>query len=369
MMVPGVAGTPLDFSGGSSQSVMLEFTLDASWVPENCEFVAFVQDNTTKEILQGTKVALPDLMPLYYNNAGSQALNMVPVVNCEGEVAPRITIVNEGADALTSLDINYKVNDENLNTFNWTGSLGYGETAQVDLPAAAFELMPDNILMVYTTNPNGSMDEDNSNDTLTKTFTSAMQVVPDVHLYLKLDDNPQENTWELRNSSDDVLYSGGPYTNPQEFIHETFPLSLDDCYTLHLFDAGGDGLVDGGFFNLRQGDYSLIYENNDFEDVEELVQFSINLVSIGETDALNSLTVSPNPFTDFTRISFNLEQNEQVELKVYNLIGEVIYTEGIKEFSAGQNVIVIDGKQMQAGIYFINMKIGEKVLTKKVTVY
>ncbi|MEA3478816.1 MAG: hypothetical protein U9R60_11595, partial [Bacteroidota bacterium] len=80
-MAPDQFGTPLDFSGSSTQTIMLEFTMDGSWVPDNCEFVAFVQDNTTKEILQGTNVAVPDLMPMYFDNAGCLAINMVPVLN------------------------------------------------------------------------------------------------------------------------------------------------------------------------------------------------------------------------------------------------------------------------------------------------
>jgi PKD repeat protein len=38
--------------------------MDASWVTDNCELVAFVQNETTKEILQGNMVALPELQPM-----------------------------------------------------------------------------------------------------------------------------------------------------------------------------------------------------------------------------------------------------------------------------------------------------------------
>ncbi|MEZ5198787.1 MAG: hypothetical protein R2764_21150 [Bacteroidales bacterium] len=88
-LYPTQSGTPLDFSTNPNQSVTLQFTLDAGWVQENCEFVAFIQDNSTKEILQATKVGALDLMPLYFDNAGCVALNKVPVLNCTGEVAPR----------------------------------------------------------------------------------------------------------------------------------------------------------------------------------------------------------------------------------------------------------------------------------------
>ena len=37
------------------------FTLDEEWETQHCELVAFVQDNDTKEILQGTKILLSEL--------------------------------------------------------------------------------------------------------------------------------------------------------------------------------------------------------------------------------------------------------------------------------------------------------------------
>lgn len=368
-MAPDQFGTPLDFSSSTTQTVLLEFSADPSWVIEDCELVAFVQDNTSKEILQGEKVAVPDLLPLFYNNAGSQAINMVPVLNCSGEVAPRVTITNEGAEALTSVDINYKVNDEDVNTFNWTGSLGYGETEQVDLPATAFDILDDNDLMIYTTNPNGSDDEDNSNDTVTTTFNAASEVIPDIFLSLKLDDNPTETTWELKNSSGEVLYSGGPYSEPQQYVTETFELTEDDCYTFYLYDEAGDGLADPGFYKLKQHDFGLIYENEDFANYEELVQFSINQTAISEVIEEDGFNIYPNPFKDFTYITFDLNEMVPVELTVYNLIGEVVYTSSQQNMGLGSHKLMIDTQNFIPGVYFVNLITGDKVYTKKISSY
>ena len=68
LMVPDQFGTVLDFSTGDTQIVNLDFTLDPGWISDNCELVAFIQDNDSKEILQGTKVALLELQPLAVNN-------------------------------------------------------------------------------------------------------------------------------------------------------------------------------------------------------------------------------------------------------------------------------------------------------------
>ena len=68
LMIPDQYGTALDFSTGDIQTVNLEFTLDPEWASSNCELVAFIQDNDSKEILQGTKVNLTELEALEVEN-------------------------------------------------------------------------------------------------------------------------------------------------------------------------------------------------------------------------------------------------------------------------------------------------------------
>lgn len=69
LMAPDHNGTPISFANGNFQFINLAFTKDPAWVAANCELVAFIQDNTTKEILQGSKVpltALPAPLPVNF---------------------------------------------------------------------------------------------------------------------------------------------------------------------------------------------------------------------------------------------------------------------------------------------------------------
>jgi PKD repeat protein len=47
LMVPDQSGTPVSFATGDVQTVTLNFTLNAAWPAEDCEFIAFLQDMTT----------------------------------------------------------------------------------------------------------------------------------------------------------------------------------------------------------------------------------------------------------------------------------------------------------------------------------
>lgn len=62
LMVPDQNGTSMSFNSSTSQVFTLNFTKDPTWVLANCEVVAFLQDNSTKEIFNASKEEL-DALP------------------------------------------------------------------------------------------------------------------------------------------------------------------------------------------------------------------------------------------------------------------------------------------------------------------
>jgi len=368
LMVPNQNGTPIDFSSSNQVSKQLNFTLDPGWVTEHLELIAFIQDNTTKEVVQATKVMLTDLPPMFFNNATCMQMSMVPVMNCSGEVGPTVSIENEGAEDLTTLDINYRVNNESVNTYNWTGNLGYGELANVDLPMVSFDIKPGNNLMVYTSNPNGNPDEDPINDTINMDFMAAQQIVPDVYLYLKLDDHPEEITYQVKNSAGTVMYSGGPYADAGGFVKDTFQLTMNDCYTFAIYDESGDGLTGAGYYALRQADFSLIYENDMFSSSQQLVQFSTDMVGINESDAASAFSVYPNPAHDVAFVNFNIEKITFAKIEIYNLMGEKVLSSESREFTPGNHQVKFSLGELSQGVYFVNLKSRKSIKTLKISV-
>ena len=369
LMVPNANGTPVDFSSNSTQTVSLDFTMNSTWVLDNCEFVAFIQDNSTKEILQATKVAVLDLIPMSTHNAGAVALNALPVMNCSEQVSPVFTIINQGAETLTSLNINYKVNDEDLNTYEWSGSLAFAQTEQVQVPSVSFTMLDENDFIIYTTLPNGNPDEDPTNDTLTSSFIPAVEMVPDLFLFLKLDNNPGETTWEVFDAEGTVIKSGGPYSEPLAFIKDTISFEDNGCYTFAIYDEGGDGIIEDGFYRLRDGNNDEIVFNEEFLVPEEMIEFSFTATSIIDKISIDGLRVYPNPTTHFSNVFFSLDQMADVELSVYSLTGEVVYQESQVNLNPGSNHITVNTKEFNPGIYFIKLKVGEKIITHKLSVH
>jgi len=60
LMVPNQNGTSLDFTSTDVQTVSITANIDPLWPLEDIEFVSFVQNTTTKEILQAGRPVQPD---------------------------------------------------------------------------------------------------------------------------------------------------------------------------------------------------------------------------------------------------------------------------------------------------------------------
>ncbi len=80
LMVPNENGTSISFTSGDMQVITLSFTKDPTWVTNECELVAFVQDNSSKEIFNAAKIMLTALPPpMNVNFTGTPTSGCAPV--------------------------------------------------------------------------------------------------------------------------------------------------------------------------------------------------------------------------------------------------------------------------------------------------
>jgi hypothetical protein len=76
------------------------------------------------------------------------------------------------------------------------------------------------------------------------------------------------------------------------------------------------------------------------------------------------LEASPNPFHYNTRIGFFTRKQDLTELRIYNLLGQLAYSEKMFGFP-GKNYFNFNGANLQAGTYLYNISGRGKSLTKK----
>ena len=73
----------------------------------------------------------------------------------------------------------------------------------------------------------------------------------------------------------------------------------------------------------------------------------------------------PNPFNPVTTITYSLPIKSQVELVVYNTLGESIVQLVNEEKETGSYSVELNAIDLPSGIYFYRLQAGEYVNTKK----
>ena len=369
-MLPNEQGTSLPGSWQEGEYLILKesWKLQNIYDMDQLGVVGFIQRNTSKSVKQAGNSDTEPFAPYYDTDVSLTKIFNFTETNCMGFVNPIVTLSNFGANNLTSAEIHYLVNGENLQTYNWSGDIGFLESTEVELPQIDFTVLDENEIVAYIVNPNGTTDEFPQNDTIIKVIAAA-EVTPDeVKLMLKLDDNPEEITWEVVNSTGEVIFSGGPYTDPGAFIQETMVFEEQDCHIFNIYDTGGDGLQIPGFFALFYGGNTEILAGTNFGS-KASAQFSYSdPIGINFVDQSYEINVYPNPLTNEGFVTFGLLEGAEIEIRMFNQVGQEVKKISLNNFAPGNHSVKFDVSDLQTGMYFIQTKIGNQIHTEKISV-
>jgi len=74
---------------------------------------------------------------------------------------------------------------------------------------------------------------------------------------------------------------------------------------------------------------------------------------------------APNPATETTRIDYKIPTHGEVVFYVYNMVGQIVYTETV-EAVAGKNSLDLNTSGLVSGIYYYSMTFNGEKLVKKI---
>ncbi len=286
---------------------------------------------------------------------------------CDGSINASVTIQNYSVGAtLSACDIVTKANGQEIDTYNWTGSLDTYQTATIDL--GTISGIPDNANITFEIDYTGDMDESN-NDIDPDIFGSEESSVY-VRLNLLLDSYADETSWELFDSNGNVVEStntvGQAYGAPGDYSGmNNEEVSIDweldpGCYIFQVYDAYGDGLM-AAQWGGTDGSVELIdYANNITIWTAEADDWSVDagafnagaLSSIEDLE-IGEISIFPNPATDNINLDINSNSNKEANIEVYNNLGKVVYSTHAT-LSNGVNRINIDLDNLLPGLYYVN---------------
>ncbi|MFT6845486.1 MAG: PKD repeat protein [Flavobacteriales bacterium] len=183
------------------------------------------------------------------------------------------TLKNRGANVLTSVDIEYYVDSDTPQIYNWTGNLITGTTTEVTLPSYTTTAGV-HTFYVNSTNPNGTTDDFTGNDS--KNTTIEIISGTEVHLRITLANRSDFESWEIVQGG--TVFASGSYAPGQlgvvvdEYIclpNECFKFKFTNIYgarfgssTYTLKDDQGNVMASGyDYYNAAGNPYT---EETDF---------------------------------------------------------------------------------------------------------
>ena len=336
---------------------------------DQLSLIAFVQNTINKGVYQAANVTEGNFVALYNNDIELMKFTNLNDNMCKPSISPTIRIRNNGNTPLTSMQVQYRINNEEVHTFNWTGNLGLLSTADISLPGIDYELLAENNIHAYISQVNQGVDEYTINDTINQSFEAALQASKNILVKVRTDNSPEQTTWEIKNSLGDIVASGGPYAQSGTVFNTDVILENDDCYEFFIHDAGGNGLccTNGtGFYKLTSGSTTLA-QGTTFEYMQT-AQFEVNTVGTNMLPVITDFEVYPNPTSNQLFIEYSPERNRTVNIGIFNQLGQSVYSNEILSPSDVTQKLNINTSNWPAGIYMIRFDNGSGLSSSKVSV-
>ena len=338
---------------------------------DNIHFIAFVtqQEQGKKSVpilnvcdLPSAKVFDKEIYP-YFNK-----INIQNNVSCSAVKPATIELVNGGTQEITSLK--YEVEVWGVKTqYSWEGSLPSHATITFEEDLTIY--VGEHNVKFRITEVNGKAHY------YKKELHMVSEGWVDAYFYgeenefiidIAQDKYGKQITWEIIDSNDEVLASGGPYptlvTNTIKNQRAKVKVGNNECIKFIIRDEGGDGINSGfgaGYYKISDAKGHVLVESDGKFGFEAHHNISTKEGYAAVEEMTNeTYKVYPNPVKDILTI-----EGENVEqVNVYNTMGQLV-----KTVKCNDNTVNVNVNDLQSGMYIVNVidNNGE-VSTSKVSV-
>ncbi|HLU85472.1 MAG TPA: T9SS type A sorting domain-containing protein [Vicingaceae bacterium] len=284
---------------------------------------------------------------------------------CGDTASPKITFINKGNTALTSLTINYQLDGNTPSTLPWTGNLAAYQSTTVSLPILSGLTDGMHTYKVYTSSPNGSSDQNHVNDTVIYSFRATPQPMF-ASMTLTTDNFGSETSWAVKDTFGNVVLTGGGYSDVSGGATYNQDLCLSEkCFDFVLYDGFGDGFCcgfgSGSILLTETSSGDTLFYNNSFNGDSLVFPFCLgNASSISEL-TFDNVTVYPNPADEQLTIDFGNDNYHHTIIQILDITGRVV-----GEYKAIRPITTIRIDELKKGIYVVLLKNNQTVKSLKV---
>ena len=353
---------PESIGNPNGVAVNLDHIFFLAWVSER------YQGTPTRPILTACKLVRSTVtdQPIY---PMISELHQQEVAQCSHTKGFSFMLTNIGTETLTSVKCHATIAGSSKD-FEWTGELpSEGVTDVVfdmDIPNGTYSGT------LAITEANGTPFES------TLAFNAECDDWPevietndftDIRIYIVQDQFGEQITWNLINSSGEIIAEGGPYQHlvgsnaTQINVAHITDMPTNECYLFRIYDSNEDGICCShgeGYYYFKDSNGNRFIEGDGNYGAMAKELFSIHKSGYGvdETEASN-IIVYPNPAN--SKIFVEGENIGTVE--VYNSLGQKVATVD------GSENTTVDVASYENGIYLVRVITGDDIITtKKITI-
>ncbi len=137
-----------------------------------------------------------------------------------------------------------------------------------------------------------------------------------------------------------------------------------DSLTLYLVHNG----LGSNTYQIEVPENSIISVTGKTNDVISWSFTTQTILSSQEEEKATAHYIYPNPFSKHASISFSLDQQSDVQIRIMNPAGKLVQELNAGTLNSGQQEVQIDRGQLPAGMYFYHITTGSGKLTGKMMI-
>jgi hypothetical protein len=299
---------------------------------QKARMVAVMTNSVNRNTLSASNACLPGT--IYGLDAKINSCSVI-TDGCDTAIYPTVMLENKGTSTLTSIQINYSIDNVNSQSYTWTGSLASNVVVEISLPSSS-ATSGGHTFYATVGNVNSVADQNSGNNGSSAAFSIAPNHnSTSVVFRLQNDIYGSETTWSLKNSAGTPIYSSVAYTNvggtnPNAIpavITQNWTLASNECYTFTINDSYGDGICcayGNGYYDIKSTDGLTTLVSGSAFTTTESKNFGVNLLENANFEKGNHVIIYPNPTSGILNIGLQNEFDLPTSYTISNLLGQTM---------------------------------------------
>ncbi|NBX78931.1 MAG: T9SS C-terminal target domain-containing protein, partial [Flavobacteriales bacterium] len=191
--------------------------------------------------------------------------------------------------------------------------------------------------------------------------------IPNGELYLFVKDLNATSDWQ-------EITENAYLCDTNTFIWDlTAGFAANDKYYVITQEYNDNGVVTNPVNGVKFGDPDLslvlrgiqLNSDNTVGDIEEPGNVSAGIKDLNSRTDFRFLNAYPNPFNDITVIEYQLENNANVQLEVYDFLGNKVAELVNTNLGAGIYKTIFKAGDLPGGVYFNRLTVNGRTITRK----